>query len=54
MDPFEQMAHDAGYRGDEARQVAAAIEESERRRQWEQEQFEREMYELEQEQEREL
>lgn len=41
-DPFLQMAWDAGYRDEEARRMADQIEETERRRQA-QEQYEREM-----------
>lgn len=32
MSEFDDMAHDAGYRGDEAKQVAAMIEDQERQR----------------------
>lgn len=35
MSLFRDMAHDAGYRGDEAEQVARTLEEQERTKAWE-------------------
>ena len=56
-DVFLQMAHDAGYRGEEAEMVAARLEEEEQKR-WlseklhEQEVWEEEMRQLEEENDR--